>query len=355
MRTAVRTLVITGLAVGLLVLFLRNADLARVGAAMRTARWDLLALTLAVTALTFVIRAERWQYLLSPLGPTRFSVAFRTTMIGFAASALLPARAGEVLRPYLLAKREGLDPSAAFATVVVERILDLAAVLALLAVYLVAFDTGAAVTAPALYHAVRLGAAVMAPIGLGALVVMMVLAAHPERLHGLVLRVEHVLPARIAQAVANFARSFALGLAVVRRPGRLLAALGLSLLLWLLICATVWLVARALAIDLPFPGSFLLTAMVVVGVAIPTPGGVGGVHEAYRLGATAFFGAPNDAAIGAAILFHATGMVPVLVLGLWFAARDGLSMGRLKAMTGEASAAEVPAADAGRAPLTARR
>jgi len=338
LRTALRTILISGLAVGLVAVFLRNADLSRVWDTMRAARWDLLVVATLLTLVTFLIRAERWQHLLSPLGPTRFRVSFRTTMIGFAASAVLPARAGEVLRPYLLARREGLEATAAFATIVVERILDLAAVLSLLAVYLVFLDDRAGVTAPALYAAVRLGACVMAPIGLGALGVMIVLAAHPERLHRLVLRAERVLPARIAHAVARFARSFALGLAVVRLPRRLLASLVWSLVLWVVICVTVWVVARALALDIPLTGSILLMAMVVVGVAIPTPGGVGGIHEAFRLGATAFFGAQNDAAIGAAILFHASGMLPVVALGLWFAAQDGLNMGKLRAMAGEAGA-----------------
>ena len=66
-----------------------------------------------VTMMTYALRAFRWQYLLAPIGPTRFRVAFETTVIGFAASFLLPARPGEVLRPYLLAKREGLPPTAA--------------------------------------------------------------------------------------------------------------------------------------------------------------------------------------------------------------------------------------------------
>ena len=76
-------------------------------------------------------------YLLAPIGPTRFRTVFRATIIGFAALAVLPARAGDVLRPYLVARQEGLSLSSAFATIVIERVLDLIAVLLLLAVYLV--------------------------------------------------------------------------------------------------------------------------------------------------------------------------------------------------------------------------
>jgi hypothetical protein len=69
-------------------------------------------------------------------------------------------------------------------------------------------------------------------------------------------------------------------------------------------------------------------------VAVPTPGGVGSYHEAYRIGVTTFFGAPNDRAVAAAILTHAISFVPVLVLGAIFMSQDGLSFKGLKDMAG---------------------
>lgn len=303
---------------------------------MQQARPDLLALTLALTGVTYLVRAERWQYLLEPLGKTRFWVAFRTTVIGFAASFVLPARAGEVLRPYLLAKQENLPATAAFATIILERILDLVAVLLLLGVFFVFFAGNAAAAAPRLYQAVALGGLIMVPVGVGILIAMFVMAGHPERLHRLVLRVERILPARMAHAVAAFARTFAQGLAVVRRPSRLALALVWSLVLWISIASQIWAVAHAFSIALPFGGSFLITAMLVVGVALPTPGGVGGTHEAFRLGVTSFYGADNDAAIGAAILQHALNFAPVTLLGLWFLARDGINLTRLREISSTA-------------------
>ena len=303
---------------------------------MQAARPDLLALTLALTGATYFVRAERWQYLLEPLGTTHFWVAFRTTVIGFAASFVLPARAGEVLRPYLLAKQENLPATAAFATIILERILDLVAVLLLLGAFFVLFAGNEAAAAPRLYQAVALGGLIMVPVGLGILVAMFVMAGHPERLHALVLRVERILPARLAHAVASFSRTFAQGLAVVRRPSRLALALAWSLVLWVTIASQIWAVAHAFSIALPFGGSFLITAMLVVGVALPTPGGVGGTHEAFRLGVTSFYGADNDAAVGAAILQHALNFAPVTLLGLWFLARDGINLTRLREISSTA-------------------
>src|ERR671912_1667224 len=142
MHVSVRTVLVAILGVVLLGLFLRHADLRQVWTEVERSRWDLVAFSLVVTALTYLLRAIRWQYLLAPIGTVRFSTAFRTTVIGFAATALLPARAGEVLRPYLLARREGLSATAAFATILVERVLDLVAVFLFLLAFLIWFDPG---------------------------------------------------------------------------------------------------------------------------------------------------------------------------------------------------------------------
>jgi uncharacterized protein (TIRG00374 family) len=343
LRSALRTLLVAGLALGLVALFLRNADYARVAESVRSARLDLLLLAIILTMLTYVVRTQRWQYLLEPLGTTRFAVAFRTTVIGFAASSVLPARAGEVLRPYLLARREGLSATATFATIIVERILDLVAMLVLLATYLLAFDPGMAARDSSLFAAIRLGGLLMAPVAVLSMVLMYVLSGHPEWLQAWLRRADRWLPARIAGLLGRIARMFADGFGVLRRPERLVASLAWSLVLWLIICGETWAVAQAFHIDMPLVGSWLMLALLVVGIAVPTPGAVGGFHEAFRLGATAFFGADNNAAVGAAILLHATSFIPVTLLGLWFAVRDGLSLQRIKHMADAREPVEVKA------------
>src|SRR5882757_11375270 len=105
MRSHLRTIIVLALAVGLVALFLRNVDLVRVGAAIVRARPQWLALSLASVFLNLAIRSLRWQFLLAPLGRTSFANAFRATAVGFAASSVLPARAGEVIRPYFLARQ----------------------------------------------------------------------------------------------------------------------------------------------------------------------------------------------------------------------------------------------------------
>lgn len=330
MTVRVRTSLILLLTAGLLVFFLRNADLAGVWAEVRHADGRLLTLALGLTLVTYALRSWRWQFLLKPIGATAFATAFRTTVIGFAASFLLPARAGEIIRPYLLARREGLSATACFATIVLERLLDLVTVLLLFSTLLLFFDPGLAAADPRTFAAVRLGAAGAAVASVLGLVVLAVLAGHPDRLSRGARRLERWLPGRLASALERLVTRFAEGVGVLRRPAELARALALSVPLWMSIAAGIWFTARAFHITFPYTGSFLVMSLLVVGVAVPTPGAIGGFHAAFRIAVTAFYGVPEDRAVGAAIVLHAISFVPVTIMGIAFMAQEGLSLGNMQ-------------------------
>jgi uncharacterized protein (TIRG00374 family) len=282
------------------------------------------------------MRAWRWQFLLAPIGPTRFVNALSTTVIGFAASALLPARAGDVVRPYLLARRERLNPASAFATIVLERLLDLATVLLLFSACVLTVGPGVISGDPAQLTRVKVGGGLAAFAAVGSLVVLFALAGHPERLGRAALRIERVLPERLARLVAGLVQMFAQGLAVLRDPGRLLTALALSFPLWMSISAGIWLTSRAFHITFPYDASFLVTTILVVGVAAPTPGAIGGFHLAYQFAVTTFFGADVDRATGAAIVLHAISFLPVTLIGGLLMMREGLTLAGARRMAAEA-------------------
>jgi glycosyltransferase 2 family protein len=342
MRPRVRTGLILLLTIGLLAFFFRKADPAGVWAETRRADPTLLFYAVVVTALTYAVRAWRWQSLLAPIGPTRYRVAFETTVIGFAANALIPGRVGEVLRPYLLARREKLNATSAFATIILERVLDLATVLLLFAAFVFTVKPGVISGDPSQFAVVKFGGGVAAVSSIAGLVVLFALAGHPERLGRAASRVERLLPARLAGVVAGFVETFAQGLGVLRQPTRLLTALALSFPMWMSIAAGIWLSSRAFHITFPYTGSFLVMTILVVGVAAPTPGGVGAFHAAYQFAVMEFFGAPGDRAVGAAIVLHAVSFVPVTLLGLVFMAREGLTFGTAKRLASEAEPIAAP-------------
>jgi uncharacterized protein (TIRG00374 family) len=322
-------MVVLAVALILLGIFLRNVDFSRVIREIGHARPDWLALSLASMFVNLAIRALRWQYLLDPLGKVRFSSAFRATAVGFAASTVLPARAGEVIRPYFLARHERLSATGAFATIILERLLDVVAVLVLLALYVFVFDNDLSLTNPVAVKWLK-GIGVLAAAGaLGALVVLFILAGDPARLGRAIKRLARVVPS-FAGMLARFAEKFARGLGTIRHPNRLFVALLWSFPLWLSIAVGIWAVAVAFQLGVPFTGSFLIIALLVLGVAVPTPGAIGGFHAAFRYGATAFFAASDDAAVGAAIVLHVLSIGPSLLLGLYFAAQVGMNLTRMR-------------------------
>jgi uncharacterized protein (TIRG00374 family) len=325
MRSRIRTVLIVAVTLALLAFFFRDANFGEVWNETRRANPWLLVAAVVVTGITYAFRAWRWQSLLAPIGSASFGNAFRTTVIGFAASFFLPARAGEVIRPYLLARKEGLRPTAAFATIILERLLDLATVLLLFGFFVFTVPQGVlSGDASQLAH-VKFWGGVAALAAVASLGLLFALAGHPERLGRAAARVERVLPARAAQVVAQFVETFAQGLAVMRQPGRLAIALVQSVPIWLSIAAGIWLTSQAFSITFPYSGSFLVMTLLVVGVAVPTPGQIGGFHAAYQIAVQTFFAAPDDRAVGAAIVLHAVSFIPVTLLGVAFMAREGLT------------------------------
>jgi uncharacterized protein (TIRG00374 family) len=131
-----RRLAVGGLlALGLLVLFFRGVDLTALRAAFRSADPRFLAGVVAATLVTYAVRAWRWGYLLAPLARVPFMRLFSVTLVGFMSGLIVP-RAGEVVRPYLIARHHALATSAAFASIILERLVDLITVLGLFFLYL---------------------------------------------------------------------------------------------------------------------------------------------------------------------------------------------------------------------------
>jgi glycosyltransferase 2 family protein len=340
MRPQIKTLIILLVTIALVAWFLRQANISDVWREIRAAEPWALVLAFGMSIMTYVLRTLRWQYLLRPIGVASFRNAFRTTVIGFAANAMLPARVGEVLRPYLLARREGLSAPSTFATIILERLLDLLTVLLFFGLFVLLFDTGMGSVNKKLWDTIRIGGLLAAAGAVAALIMIALLARIPEKVGTTVERVARVLPERFAAPVAHAAHRFVEGLAVTRDPWHLLVSFLLSIPLWLSIAMTVWSVTLAFHMTIPYTGMFLMLVLLTVGVAVPTPGAVGGFHEAFRIAATGFYGMPNDRAVGAAIVLHMVVFLPVIGAGAWFMFQEGLDLAGIRRMSEEARAQE---------------
>ena len=124
----------------------------------------------------------------------------------------------------------------------------------------------------------------------GVLLVLVLNAVRPALTHRLVDFSLRPLPERFRARIAKLVYGLLDGLAVTRDPRRLAQAVALSYPLWMSIATGIWLATAAFHMTIPFTGSFLIMALLVVGVAAPTPGAVGGFHEMFRLGTAVFYG-----------------------------------------------------------------
>jgi glycosyltransferase 2 family protein len=331
------------LAVPLLFLFLRGVAWAELTTAFSTARPGYLLGVLFATLVAYALRAWRWGYLLAPLARVPFGRLFSVTFVGFMSGLLVP-RAGEVVRPYLIARHHRVRTSAAFASIILERLADLLAVVALFGLYLYVLPMPIEQRRGPLLGMLR-AAGLLA--GIGALLVLVVLLAfhvHADKAMALVDRLLGFAPRRLARPLSEALRSFGDGLAVLRAPApHLIAILLQSFALWLSIGAGIYCNSEAFGHGLPFRSSFLIMGFLTVGVAVPTPGFVGGFHESYLIALTEAFGLEKGVAAASGIALHALNTLPVLVLGLAYLGREGLTLGKVAEMTEEGAEGQAEA------------
>jgi uncharacterized membrane protein YbhN (UPF0104 family) len=328
-------LVLGGLvAILLLFFFFRGVDARALGAALRSAHPGWLSGIVVSAVLTYLLRAWRWGALLQPLAAVPFGRLVRVTVIGFMSGLFIP-RASEIVRPLLVTRSHGVPTTSGFATVVLERVVDLVTVLALffLYLYVLPLPTQQRSEPLPLLKGAGLGAAAIAGT---AITVLAGFHFQGERALRVVDRVLSLLPARLAAPLGGMARSFSSGLRVLQAPLSSWLLIGIqSVLLWLAIGLGIHSAGHAFGVPLPFHATFLILGFLTVGVSIPTPGMVGGFHEAYLVALTAGFGADRNQAAAAGLTLHALTNIPVLVVGLLLLSREGLTLGKVQEMTEE--------------------
>ncbi len=323
------------LAAFLLWLAVRGVDSQALLSAMAHARPLQLVLVVALTVVVYLVRAMRWRLLLPALREATVLDLFGITNIGFMAGLFIP-RAGEILRPYLAARRYKVPVSAGLASIVLERLIDLITVLFLLALYMFVLPRPAAERSDALMTTLRAGAGIVFLVALAGLGFLAALRAERGPARRLLDWALGLLPASIGNTVRGLVDSFISGLDVFgSSPAQWARLIAESLLLWVTIGFIIHMNSIAFGFGLPFQSAFLIIAFLTVGVAIPTPGMVGGFHASYTLALTAIYGLPQGTAVAAGLVLHVLQNLPVLVLGIAFLGREGLSFGSMRRITAQ--------------------
>ena len=292
-----------GVSAGCLWFAARGVDLGEVRAAFAAADYRTLPAILAALAGFFWLKAWRWALLLSPLNtatgePFTAGRVLPATLIGFAGNNVLPAHAGEFFRVAVVARRWGVQPAAVLSTVVLERLLDVAAILPLFAAGLFAVP-GAAGEYRAALAAVAAGLAAAA-VGCG---LFLWRTETCVRLAAAVLARLPLVPAGVRTGVPALLNQAAAGLAAVRNGRALALALSISVAHWALMAGMVWLSLAAFGARLPVAAGAVVNGVIAFGVLAPsTPGFFGVVQACFRAGHGPLRRAGGGGAVGQRLL-----------------------------------------------------
>jgi uncharacterized protein (TIRG00374 family) len=240
-------------------------------------------------------------------------------LVGYLGNAVLPARLGEPIRAYLIARREKLDAVEAFGSVVLERVVDTATLA------IVAFFAAVAVNAPSWI----VQATALAAIG-GTAVTAALVVIGPGRLMLLARRVVARLPiAARAEPVLRRLDDFARGIDRPSRSGAVVVAAVVSAVCWMLDATTFWLVAQSIGVPVSPAAALLIGAVTVLGTALPSAPGYVGTFELAAATTAQALGVAAAPALALAVLAHAMTVLPIAVAGAISLIAMDVKLGRL--------------------------
>jgi len=262
--------------------------------------WQLLPF-LFLTILMQGLRILRWGIIVEPLGKLDKLSLFAIANIGFLAIVALPARLGELMRPFLLSRRGDINLSAALGTIVMERILDGFAILAFALLSLFFIELPPWLVKGSVVFALLNGVLFLAVI------------IHIFREKG-VKQKKGIHP--ILDKLRDLLDNFLAGFQIIKGRSKLFLVLSLSLLLWFVNVWAIYSLFTAFHLSLPPVAAVILMTVLIVGIAIPTaPGFIGNWHYACVLG-LGLFGIEKSQALSFAVFYHILAVGVVVCLGL---------------------------------------
>lgn len=279
---------------------------------------------LALTYIAYVLRAVRWRIFLKPVHKTTTARLLAPQFVGFAALALL-GRAGEMVRPYIIAKKERLTFTSQVAVWGVERIFDIGSFAVLLVVSFFSPD----LRALPFYHQLREAAFVLM-----AVLAVLILGIVVVRRSG--DRVAEFLHARFAGMAPKFAHhlrekvlSFSHGLETIQDFSSAMQLIAVSLFMWLLIAFAYYAVTHAYPGELQaltLPHEVVLMGSSMVGSMLQLPAVGGGSQLATISMLSAGFHVEHELAVSCGMMLWAVTFMSVIPTGLAIARHEHVSI-----------------------------
>lgn len=325
-------------------LALRKVDYSDLWTTLQGARWSYLIPNIVLVVGVMFIRAWRWQLILRPIARIPFARVYSSTMIGFMANNVLPARLGEIARAVSLGLKTGISRSATLATIIVERIYDSFVLLAFL--WLVfAFSQLSTHTEVA---RIRYLGWIFLCVNVALVLILILLQFRNASVVRFVERVTRKMSPRVQAVSREITEKFARGLRVHHNWPTTVGVAVSSLVIWIIMGFSNYFVFLALGFHLPWEASFVVLVVVSLMISIPsTAGFVGVYHWATQISLQVYGLSPSEA-VAVAIVLHAAQYIPITVLGFYHLRREHL---RLRTVDGSQPVPEKPVEAGSREPV----
>lgn len=301
----------TGIGLLLLILLLRSVNLGQVGDALSSADYRYLGLSLLPFLINWLLKLPRWALLFGSDAPG-WDTLFGAMNVGYAINALLPARLGEIVRAYWVREGSGVSMVRSLSTIALERVLDGVSLVIMLLILL----PSAALPGELVGPAVTVGIAFIVAF-LGMIVLAFTARGDDSVVHQFLTR----LDAGRTAPVARMARQIVTGLQALQNGRSLLLILVYTAVIWGSNVVFFWLLLRAFHITVPVAAGALLTAVLNLGMAVPSSPGYVGVFEYLMVLTLGLYHIGRARALAAALILHLIAFGVVTVVGLLYIAR----------------------------------
>jgi len=294
--------------------------------------WSWLALSMALILATYVGRALRWEVMLRPLSNSvrlwRLVVA---TCIGFTAVVLF-GRAGEPVRPYLIARNEGVSFSSQVGAWLVERILDLLMVLLIFGIALTQISRSGIQPGPHIQSALQAAGLLAGITGALSLALLLGLRHFRGNVRTRLMEGLSFLPESVHERVARFLHAFEEGMQSTQRKSYVWLLVTYTVIEWLVVAGAFFCVFQAFPATsgLRITDVIIALGFVAFGSVLQIPGVGGGMQIATVLVLTEFYGVSLEAASGIALVLWIISFVVIVPLGLVLAFHEGIKWRSLR-------------------------
>jgi uncharacterized protein (TIRG00374 family) len=302
---------------------LMDVDFVKAFSLIKKADYRFIILAAAVVVFDFSMRALRWRILLAPIKLIKYIELVSNVFIGILANNVLPLRAGEVIRVFLIGQKEQISKTSAIGTIVIERMLDIFAILSLSIIVFISHPFPDSIK--------RLWFIFLSILILLIIVLYGLMYSKEKTLYLLNRIILRFLPKTLERKIENLIHEFVDGLEILKKGHQLLLSVVMSLGIWSINALAFYFVAKGMGIEqITYTGSILVMTLVALGISIPSSPGFIGVYEAAGIGACLLLGMGKSQGAAFILLIHAVQILTILAVGMFFLTREHISLIQLE-------------------------